>query len=270
MSTYAWFTDSHLDHLKDDASRLIAFGQSLVKDNPTGIFCSGDLTVSRKLIYHLSALERITQRPFYFVLGNHDYYGGQIESVRQGMRYLSTSSQHLRYMPTTPYVSLSSNTALIGHDCWYDAMYGDWKTSNCYMNDWTEIVDFQLVNGAKSTIVARARELAHAGVEHIQNGIKGAVKYHKSIIVLTHYVPFEAAHTFEGKLADKSYAPFYTCKMLGDMLIDAAKAYPNVNFNVLCGHTHSSWNGKITANLECHVGGTQYNDPIVNGLIEVA
>ena len=269
MGTYAWATDIHLDFLGTDNQKLIQFGEGLIKSQPTGIFLTGDLSIAGRLIYHLSALERIVQRPLYFVLGNHDYYGAPIEPVRQAMKELSNQSSFLRYMPTMPYYTLSPATAVVGHDGWYDALHGDWQNSSFRMTDWTAIHDFLPVNGTKATIVAQTRKLAHEGVTHVQNGIKQAVKYHRNIVVLTHFPPFAEAHVHEGKLGDPHAMPWYTSKMMGDMLMDASKAFPNVNFRVLCGHTHGKWDGQVTKNLSVHVGGAEYNNPALQGLIEV-
>jgi hypothetical protein len=137
------------------------------------------------------------------------------------------------------------------------------------MTDWNAIHDFLSVNGSKATIVAKARELAHAGVLHVQEGIKQAVRYHSNIIVLTHYPPYQESHIHEGRVGDMHAQPWFTCRMMGEMLRDAAKAYPNVKFTVLAGHTHGKYDGKIANNLEIHVGGAEYNQPALQGLIEV-
>lgn len=269
MARYAWATDIHLDFLGDNNQALIQFGESLVKDGPTGIFLTGDLSVTRKLVYHLSALERIAQRPIYFVLGNHDYYGGAIEPVRQQMKELTNLSPFLRYLPTTPYIRLTDTTAVVGHDGWYDAGYGNWQQSNFGMTDWHAIHDFLAVNGSKATIVAKSRELAHAGVVHVHDGIKQAVRYHKNIVVLTHYPPYQESHIHEGRVGDAHAQPWFTNKMMGDMLRDAAKAFPNVNFTVLAGHTHGKYDGRIAPNMTVHVGGAEYHKPALQGLIDV-
>ena len=86
MSKYGWATDVHLDFVKNDERKLIAFSESLIKDNPTGIFLTGDISIAKQLIYHLSVIEKVVQRPIYFVLGNHDYYGASTEQVRKAMR----------------------------------------------------------------------------------------------------------------------------------------------------------------------------------------
>lgn len=269
MSQYAWCTDIHLDHLMDDKQKLIAFGESLVKTNPTGVFVSGDISTADKLVYHLSALERIAQRPIFFTLGNHDYYGSSIETVRATMKEITNASQFLRYLPTMPYISLTSTTALVGHDGWADAGHGN-PNSGVQLTDWTAIREFLPVNGSKQTIVTEMRKWAHEGALHVHNGIKAAAKYHKRVIVITHYPPYPQCHIYDGKQGDKFMTPFFVSKLMGDVLSDAAKSFPNIHFNVLCGHTHGAWDGSIASNLEVHVGGAAYGKPQLAGLIEVA
>ena len=269
MNQYGWATDIHLDFLRGDDQRLIAFAEGLIKSNPTGIFLTGDLSVAKTLIYHLSAIEKVVQRPVYFVLGNHDYYGADTERVRKAMRELTNVSPFLRYMPTMPYYALSGATAVVGHDGWYDALYGDWKTSSLGMTDWSAINDFVPVNGNKASIVGLARKLALEGVTHVHNGIKQAVRYHKNIVVLTHYPPFQQTHIHDGKQGDQNAMPYYTSKMMGDMLMDASRSFPTVKFTVLAGHTHGKADVQIANNLEVHVGGASYGSPELQGLIEV-
>lgn len=269
MATYAWATDIHLDFLQSDAQRIIKFAESLITSNPAGIFLTGDLSRAKSLVYHLSALEKVVQRPIYFVLGNHDYYGGSIEDVRKMMRDVAQVSPFLRYMPTMPYYALTPSTAIVGHDGWYDAFHGNWKTSQFEMNDWHAIKEFTMVNGSRSTIVEYSRKLAHEGVVHVHNGIKQAVRYHNNIIIATHYPPFKEAHIFEGRIGDDGAQPWFTSKMMGDMLLDAANAFPHVKFTVLAGHTHGKADYKPASNLYVHVGAAEYNQPQLQGTIDV-
>jgi Icc protein len=269
MPYYAWATDVHLDFLGNDRQRLIDFAKQLISRNPTGIFLTGDLSVAQQLVFHLGAIEAVVQRPIYFVLGNHDYFGSDTETMRKKMKELSNLSGFLRYMPTMPYYALTQTTAVVGHDGWYDALIGDWQGSSFGMNDWNAIHDFKQVNGNKATIVGVARKLAHEGVSHVHDGIKKAVRYHKNIVVLTHFPPFKETHVHDGKPGDNTAHPWFTSRMMGDMLMDASKAFPTHNFTVLCGHTHGKWDGKITNNLEVHVGGAEYNNPVLSGLIDI-
>ena len=269
MAKYAWATDVHLDFLRNDANRIIKFAESLIVDNPTGIFLTGDISVANQLVFHLSAIEKVVQRPIYFVLGNHDYYGGEIEKVRKTMRELSNGSAFLRYMPTAPYLTLSPATAVVGHDGWYDALLGDGQSSTFVMNDWSAISEFVPVNGNRSTIIGLARKLAHEGVTHVHNGIKGATRYHKNIVVLTHYPPFAKAHVYQGKQGDDNAMPWFVSKMMGDMLLDAARSFPQHTFTVLAGHTHGKTTYSPMNNLIVHVGGAEYNQPGLQGCLEL-
>jgi len=277
MANYVWCTDVHLDHFNDDDEKLKKFAESLVEKGPTGVLITGDISVSPKLVYHLSVIERVVQRPVYFVLGNHDYWGADITKLRGTMKELTNMSSYLKYMPTVPYLALSQTTAVVGHDGWYDALYGDWKNSNLIMNDWYNTADFAPYVGPKTPrsygaprpvnvqgVVGECQKLAHEGVTHIMNGIKQAVRYHKTIVVLTHFPPFEQAHVYNGARGDKYAMPFYTSKMLGDMLLDAARVYPDVRFEVFAGHTHGQYDGQIAKNLFVHVGGATYGRPTSN------
>lgn len=282
MTNLAWATDIHLDFIDSrDQKALVQFGESLVESNPSAILLTGDISVAKSLTFHLSALERIVERPVYFVLGNHDFYHGSVAEIRKNMKELTNMSQYLRYLPTTPYVSLSPKTALIGHDGWYDAGYGDVKKTNFVMRDWTAISEF-VMGGAMSAgalygnespnygrVIVEARKLAHEATLHVMNGIKAAAKYHNVMIIATHFPPFQEAHIHEGRIGDAGARPWYTSKMMGDMLRQAAISFPKVRFEVFAGHTHGQYSGQIADNLFCHVGGAEYHKPRLQSLIEV-
>jgi predicted phosphohydrolase len=283
MPNFAWCTDVHLDALQGDNQKLIAFGESLIKENPDGIFITGDISNAREVLFHLSALEKIVSRPLYFVLGNHDYYGGDTAIIRKQMKDLCNTSQYLRYMQTQLYLALSPTTAVVGHDGWYDALYGNVKNTNFLMRDWDAIGDFAregaLVGGGGwhtgtkqpnyNVITTVSRKLAHEGVLHVQQAIKAAVRYHKTIVVLTHFVPFKEAHLHRGVIGDEGSQPWYTSKMMGDMLRQASNAFPNVRFEIFCGHTHGKYDGQVANNMNVHVGHAEYGTPELQSLVMV-
>src|SRR6478736_1682192 len=278
MAKYAWCTDIHLDHIDDP--QIVRFAESLIVTEPAGVFITGDISDAKHIVYHLSVIERVVQRPVFFVLGNHDYYGGDFETTRKTMKELTNMSQFLKYLPLLPYVPLTPTTAVVGHDGWYDALNGNPK-SRFMMNDWYAIKEFVPFSGgpgfyrtkgelkARDGMISLARKLAHDATLHVQNGIKAAARTHKNVIVLTHFPPFAEAHMYEGKVGDDEAQPWFTSKMMGDMLRDAAWAYPNVNFRVLAGHTHGQYEGRILPNLHVNVGGADYGKPTLAGLVEV-
>lgn len=280
MNKYTWTSDIHLDHIDYDES-LVQFAESLIKHDPAGIIITGDISNSNRLVYHLSVIERVAQRPVYFVLGNHDYYGSDIEAVRKSMRELTNMSQYLKYVPTTSYMALTPTTALVGHDGWYDALLGNGTSSRFLMADWIAIKDFVEHSGGgkymrtmndvkdRAGVIALAQKLAHESALHVRNGIKSAMRYHKHIVVMTHVPPFAESHIHLGHQGDNEAMPWFTSKMMGDMLLDAARSYPDVMFTVLAGHTHGKYDGSPLSNLRVQVAGAEYGMPGISDLIEV-
>lgn len=279
---FAWCSDIHLDFVDDeDNSRLISFANELKEKDPDGIFVTGDISNSSRLVYHLSVLEREVGRPIHFVLGNHDFYGSSIEEVRKAMHKVSNISQFLKYVPLTSYTVLTPQTALVGHDGWYDGLHGDADRSEFVMTDWFAIKDFVKCSGGeqymraahqvknKAELLALIRCMSREATIHVMNGIKQAAARHKNIIVLTHVPPFAEAHMHNGRLGDDNAMPWFTSKMMGDMLLDAARSYPTVNFTVLAGHTHGEYAGKPARNMRVMIAGADYGRPKLASMIEV-
>lgn len=277
----SWATDIHLDHVDDQT--LINFGESVRAEDSEALIITGDISNAKDVVYHLSSLEKVVKKRVYFVLGNHDYYGSTIANVRKVMSELSSMAELLKYMPTISYVPLSKKTALIGHDGWYDALYGNYKSSRFAMNDWRAIGEFYNAGALMmlprpysvgyevnyDKVVKVAQSLAQDAVAHVSRSIKEAVRYHDTIVIITHVPPFAESHIYEGKVGEPDKQPWYTSKMMGDMLLRAANIYTNVRFEVFAGHTHGKFDGKIRDNLHVHVGHSAYGSPKSQGVIEL-
>lgn len=285
MAKFAWCSDIHLDNLRRDGrpdeAALIRFSESLIKDDPSGIIITGDISTAAELVYHLSVMERVVERPIYYVLGNHDFWGSSFDAVRTQLREVGKHTQYLRYLTDLPYIPVTTATAVVGHDGWYDARNGDYRGSSFLMYDWYKIQDFLsdmsqkpgpngLPQDTMNAVVTRCRNIADAAARQIADGIKGALRYHKSIIIATHVPPFERSHIYGGKIGDKHAQPWYTSRVMGEMILEAAKQNPSVRFTVLAGHTHGRFDGQIANNVYCHVAGAEYGSPRLADLIEVA
>jgi predicted MPP superfamily phosphohydrolase len=262
-----------LDFLGDED--VVRFAESLAAQNPDGILITGDISLSHSLVYHLSILERVIRRPIYFVLGNHDHYGSSVAVTRQKMKELNNMSQQLKCLSATQYISVSPKTALVGHDGWYDAGHGTFEGEPVMMNDWVKIKDYEgcvdMTSGRGpdlKKIVQVATQITRDGVNHVAAAIKAATRYHKTIAVATHVPPFVEVHQFE-RPGGPDIRPWYTSRMMGDMLRLAASSYPNVRFEVFSGHTHNKCDVKITDNLYCHVGRSEYGLPSISSMIEL-
>lgn len=279
MAFYAWLTDIHLDHLANE-DMIVKFAEQVVASSAAGVFITGDISMAPSIVRHLAIMEGVLQRPIYFVCGNHDYYKGDVTSVRKQLKELTNMSSFLKYGPTASYFQLSPNTAVVAHDGWYDCRAGNAYTSNFFMTDWFAIADFVPTSGGRNFVqggrvlnrpklVELAQKLAYEGTMHVHNGIKEAVRKFSNVVVLTHFPPFAQAHVHQGQPADDNALPWYTNKQMGDMLLDAAKAFPNVKFTVLAGHTHGKAEVQVAPNMTVSVGGAEYGSPQVQRLIDL-
>lgn len=268
MARYAWLTDIHLDHLSEVQAKQ--FIDSVAAQNIDGLLITGDIGTSKTFIQYLAMFESALQKPVLFVMGNHDYWGSSAEQCQKTATDISSMSTFIKWAASTPYITLSTSTALVGHDGWYDALYADKPDFSLRMNDWITIREYvgdktlqQAVNFDKGHVVETSRKLAHAATLSMMNSIKAACRYSKRIIVLTHVPPF-ICHP-----ADNVGLSWFSSRMMGDMLRQAAKSYPNVHFTVLSGHTHSSGMLEIDKNMVCHVGQAEYGRPEIVKIIEV-
>lgn len=274
----AWATDIHLDHV-DDAESVVQNLCSLSRGCES-IILTGDLSLSNTIIHHLSMFDQLSEKPVYFVLGNHDYYFSDIRTVRRRVVDACRSMSYVRYLASVPYMRLQNQVALVGHDGWYDAMNGNPGSDGILMNDWVRIHDFSAairssVGGKtidKSVIVQVSRAICVASANHIANGIKAAIrdKYDR-IIVATHVPPFKESYNGNKHYGlDSSVAlPWYTSKIMGDMLWSAAKTYPHVHFTILSGHAHSHYDQDLLNNLNVRVGKSAYGTPQIAGYVDI-
>lgn len=268
IKKYAWCTDIHLDHVSEES--VISFAKYVASCDCDGLFVTGDISTSHNIIYELRLLEREFQRPIYYVLGNHDYWGSSVTHVRTSLDEAFKSSLYLKYLTSLKYLSLSTKTAVVGHDGWYDAVNGNWKASRFEMLDWSYISDFTQIRGNKAKIVERCQKLASESVSHIRLGIEAAIQDgYKNIVVLTHVPPWAQSHIHEGKIGSDSAQPWFTSWVLGDFLENIAIAHNDCTFTVFAGHTHGKFKGKIRDNLMCYVGYSRYGSPELQDIIEL-
>ena len=137
MKRLAWATDIHLNFLGADA--VERFCDTIVAAAPDALLVGGDVGEAESVERFLCRLEERLSRPVYFVLGNHDFYGGSISEGRARAAWLSERSRHLRWLPVAGVVRLGAATALLGHDGWADGRAGDYPRSRVMLNDYVHI-----------------------------------------------------------------------------------------------------------------------------------
>lgn len=261
----SWATDIHLNLTwQAEIDRLVS---GLADGDPGAVLIAGDIAEAGSFEKHLRAFEAALNRPIYFVLGNHDFYGGTLAGARATAAAISRSSKHLRWMSEAGVVPLTGRTALVGHEGWGDARLGKGVRSPILMSDFVDIED--LFNLAPEVRERKLAELGDRSAAHLAKVVPEALDRFEHVVVLTHVPPFAEACRHNGEAIDDDHLPFYCCKAVGDALTAAMRARPDRKMTVLCGHTHSAVRLEALPNLTVVVGGANYKKPRAQKPIEV-
>lgn len=260
-----WATDIHLDFLKDDG--LEKFTAGLEGSGADAFLIGGDIAKAGSVERHLRSLEARLLRPIYFVLGNHDFYVGSIGKVRDAMRELSRRSRLVRWLPAADVVLLTERTALVGHDGWGDARIGNVDTTPVRLNDFVMIEELSgLSRGARN---GRLRALGDEAAAYLRGVLPKALVARPNVVLLTHVPPFRESCWHEGEISDDDWLPYFTCKAVGDALLDVMRAHPRHRLTVLCGHTHGAGTATVLPNLTVRTGGADYGAPRIEEILRI-
>ena len=210
-------------------------------------------------------------KPIYFILGNHDYYRGTIKEVRETLTALSKTHDQLFWLPATGIQSLPHDTILLGQDGWADGRLGDYQNSRISLNDSRMIADlFQEKILGRFQLVEKMQQLADVDAFALQNDLAQAIEQHpKKIIVLTHVPPFKEACLHNGQVSDENWLPYFSSKVMGDVLMPFVNDNPSIDFLVLCGHTHSEAHYQPLSNLTVKTGKAEYYRPTIQEIIRL-
>lgn len=260
-----WLTDIHLNFIDHD--RIEAFCRDICAARPDAILISGDIGEAANVDGYLQRLEASLPVPIYFVLGNHDYYGSSLTVVREKIVAISRQSNHLYWLPSADVVELTAETGLIGHDGWADARFGDYANSQVMLNDYLMIAELRDLN--RTQRLTRLNSLGDAAAEHFRNLLPQALGRFRHLLVLTHVPPFREACWHEGKISGDDYLPHFSCKAVGDVLVEMMQARTEQKMTVLCGHTHSSGEVEILPNLLVRTGAAVYGRPQIQDVLEL-
>ena len=257
----AWLTDIHLEMLTD--AEFDAFMDDIRATHPTDVMITGDIGTGISLCGYLTRIESALNIPIYFVLGNHDFYRSNFDTVHAEVRELHSTHDNLVWMPEAGVVELNAATALVGHGGWSDGGYGDFMASPTLLNDHVQIMS--LVTSDKRERLEKVALRGRQSADMLKPHLMSAVRDYPHTYVLTHSPPFIEACWYMGKtpaLTDE-YLPHFTCKAIGDLLLDVADTHPQHKITVLCGHTHGGGEAQIRPNLHVITGPAEYGLPVV-------
>lgn len=265
-----WLTDIHLNFLNKE--KRMDFYSKIIETEGDSIVISGDIAEAPSVCEILTEMLKVTNKPIYFILGNHDYYHSSVEVVRQSMMNLMKDKPMLRWLPGLSAQNLGNKVILIGSDGWADGRHGDYVNSKVAVID-SKIISDLFISGfaGKYSLLDKMQELADADAKKLKDDIiSSIIKYQpKKVIILTHIPPFKEACIHRGNITNDEFLPFFASKATGDVLEEIAKDNPNIEFLVLCGHTHSKAHYQPFDNLTIRAGTAEYHIPEIQDIIEV-
>ncbi len=250
----AWLTDIHLNFLDEDSRNN--FYQDIINLSCDALVITGDIAEAPSLSKLLIEMAEAIKKPIYFILGNHDYYRGDVTTVRKAMADLTQVNDGLFWLPASGIQILPNHTILVGRDGWADGrMIQDLFKAKIYGN-------FVLLD--------KMQELADADAVQLLQDINQAAQLNpKKIIVLTHVPPFREACQHLGEISGDDWLPYFASKAMGDVLMKAADDYKDIKFLALCGHTHSDAVFVPVGNLTVRAGAAEYGRPGVQEVLVV-
>jgi 3',5'-cyclic AMP phosphodiesterase CpdA len=261
----AWITDIHLNFLLPE--EIDEFLAAVRAAEPEAVLLTGDIGEAASVVPLLEQLSAAWPWPIYFVLGNHDFYGGSITGVRAEVTALSRKQPNLIYLTANDIVELMPDVGLIGDDGWADARLGNYEHSLVMMNDYRLIAE--LAPLTKQLRWPKLKELGDQAAQHIRHVLPQALAKYPKVILGTHLPPLRDACWHEGQISNDEWLPHFTCKAIGDAILEIMRATPQRQLTVYCGHTHSQGICQPLPNVTIHTGGAKYGSPSVQEVIEV-
>ena len=256
-----WLTDIHLDHVRN-VGHYEKFLDEIRAHAPKVILIGGDTGEAHTWRRHVESISDIA--PTYFVLGNHDYYGGTIQAVEEEATAFNKASWLGGKVGS---VILTEDTALVGEGGWGDALAGDAQGSEVELNDWRLIQDPAWKT--KTSRVKRLKQLGKATAKRLDTNMRAALTDASQLIVLTHVPPWTTASCHEGQHSDKDWAPWFVWEQGGRVIEKVASEHPRANILVLCGHTHSAGISIPCPGVTCVTGKAAYGLPEIQDPIWV-
>lgn len=265
-ASLVWATDIHLDAA--DPDRAMAFFDAVKASGGDCLLLGGDMSNAVSLTEDLTLLADVVNQPVYFVLGNHDYYGGSIKGIRKLAEGLKSAG--LFWLPACGCVELAEGVGLVGNGGWGDARNGNHEKSSVMLMDYFVISDLQEVYDTENddmtlrpqqALKGKLRALGRESAEDLRPHLLEAAIRFRQVIILTHVPPFPEAAWHEGAPSVADWLPGFSCRAMGEELYRVAGEHPDVAFTVLCGHTHGDGLARIRPNLVVHTQGAEYGYP---------
>ena len=260
-----WSSDIHLNHASMGACD--DWIEQVKRSASDGLILTGDISEADDVAFQLARIAESFNRPIYFVLGNHDFYGASIAYTRRRVTACATQVEPLCYLTEQDPIELEPGSFLTGEDGWGDAREGDFAGSPVRLADFLKIKDFRRVDPISWPRLMQ--EQGDESAERLGGKLDGVSGTAKQIVVATHVPPFRESCWYEGRTADDFWAPFFVCAQVGKVLRRFALRHPRIEITVLCGHTHHGGVAQIGDNLKVLTASADYGRPAIERVLEL-
>lgn len=260
MRVLAWITDPHFNCVS--LQRWEPFVEQIRRVRPDAVMLTGDISEAEDVVWQLQRLQSEIAAPIYFVLGNHDFYGARIATVRESTQSACRADDGLVYLTAEGPAKLSPSWTVCGDDGWADARVGDYWGSPVRMLDFERIADLR---GEQHVRLKQLKRLGAESALRLRRQLEVARQSGTpNLLVLTHVPPFRECCWYEGRLTDDTWAPFFVNYSMGWMLRRFCMRFADLQVVVLCGHTHHAGSTTVLPNLKVYTGAADYGQPRIH------
>ncbi len=249
-----------------DSAALDHFLSSLAAEKADAWIVGGDIGEADSVGRYLQLIQASVDRPVYFVLGNHDYYGAAFQSVKREILDLIHVSPGLVWLSNAGVVELTGDTALVGHGSWGDARLGNVWATPVELNDFFYIRE--LSHLSREARIRMLNMLGDEAAAYLKKVLGEALDAYAEVLCLTHVPPFRESAVHAGRPSANDWLPFFSCNAVGDILLQLASRFSDRQLRVFCGHTHGSGIYHPMPNLTVTTGGARYGHPIIQKVLD--
>lgn len=256
---FLWLSDIHLDRATPLGEAR--FLKNIRKNGRNTAILTGDTSHAKRLVPDLERLAGELGGALHFVLGNHDHYGSSVGEVRDAVLAVGAATPSISWLPPAGVVVLPDGRALVGVDGWADGRLGDPLTTPIVLNDDRLIAELAAHEDRRAKVVVR-RTLADADATRLATLLRRAIEAgHREIVVATHVPPFVECLPPGSRVADPDWYPLLISAATGRVLRVIAGRHPEVQLDVLAGHSHRASDVMILPNLRVRVAPARYGTP---------
>jgi Icc-related predicted phosphoesterase len=234
MKTVLHLTDLHFEFNK----QLIDYNSVISEKKADWVFLTGDIAGGTYALPFIKHLLKLGYKVFY-VLGNHEFYGYDIDLLISEWRSISKSIDGFYFLENE---SVVIDDIEVFGSCLWTSMGTSHKNENLdilFKDSVSSNADFKYT---KNWTPEKMKERFYSSWEKLQKIIENSKAKHK--VVLTHYLP--SYQSVDVKYLQSLINPFFATE-LGNYI-----AYSDVNF-WFHGHTHDSFDYFIyNTNIICN------------------